>query len=64
MRRRDDVTKRKPKGKVCINCHDPVRPIEGKVMAMRGNAAAYRHVDPPQGCALGDPLMDRQVEDG
>jgi hypothetical protein len=60
------VTK-KPKteradAKVCINCHEPVRPIEGKVL-LKGNAASWRHVAPPLGCALGDPLKDKQVEE-
>jgi hypothetical protein len=46
---------------VCASCGEPVRAIGGQVMKMRGDAAAYRHVSPPVGCALGDPLMDKQA---
>jgi ribosomal protein L34E len=45
----------------CAECGDPVRAIEGKVL-LRGNAPAYRHVERPVGCALGDPLMLKNVK--
>lgn len=53
------MTKRKTE-RVCINCGALVKPIDGKVL-LKGNAANWRHVDRPEGCVIGDPLMDRQV---